>query len=155
MIHFIDESGWFLISFVIFILLAYKPIKNVILSFLDNKIASIKDALSKISSEKQDVENKLKMLEEEIQSAEKDLSNILLSTKLELEARYQEKCADLKRKLDFKYESMSSYLLQSQRDSITKIEQKFLSLVIKEVTEIITSHQNSKLDLKILKNDSI
>lgn len=155
MTHFIDESGWFLISFLIFILLGYKPIKRMILSFLDSKIDSIKDALSKISSAQQDVENKLKMLEKEMQSSEKDLSNILLSTKLELESQYDDKCADLKRKLDFKYESMSSYLLQRKRDSVVQIEQQFLNLVIKEVTAVINSHQNSRLDLKILKNDTI
>lgn len=43
--NFLNEDFWLAISFIIFVILIYRPVKNIILKFLDSKILGIKEQI--------------------------------------------------------------------------------------------------------------
>ena len=54
-----NATLWVAISFIIFIILVFKPIKNMMLTNLDNKIAELKSQLSESKKLKEDAEKLL------------------------------------------------------------------------------------------------
>ena len=53
--EFFDEQFWLAVSFIVFILLAYRPLKNVILKSLDDKINAIKNQVFEAQKLKSDM----------------------------------------------------------------------------------------------------
>ena len=54
-----NATLWVAISFIIFVILVFKPIKNMMLTNLDNKIAELKSQLSESKKLKEDAEKLL------------------------------------------------------------------------------------------------
>ena len=52
-----DSTLWVAISFVIFIILVFKPLKNMMLVSLDSKITELKSQLEESKKLKEDAEN--------------------------------------------------------------------------------------------------
>ena len=70
MIHWLDESFVMAICFVIFVYIAYRPIKKVILNTLDTKIDQIKQQLHDTEQLKTDAKLLLTQIQQEISSFE-------------------------------------------------------------------------------------
>ncbi|MFK7974163.1 MAG: hypothetical protein AB8B66_04820 [Rickettsiaceae bacterium] len=70
MIHWLDESFVMAICFVIFVYIAYRPIKKVILNTLDTKIDQIKQQLHDTEQLKADAKLLLTQIQQEISSFE-------------------------------------------------------------------------------------
>lgn len=63
---FLDEKFWLAISFVIFIYFAYRPVKKIVLSSLDNTIDSIKKYLLEAENLKKDASLMLQEIEKKV-----------------------------------------------------------------------------------------
>lgn len=119
--YMIDEKFWLAISFVIFVLLVYKPIKNALLKFLDSEINKIKNDITdaiKLKSEATDLNNHFTTL---LAEAHQNYNKIISESK----EQNQKLWDDSKKELD---------LLIYRKEQ--EIAQKISSLEINAVSEI-------------------
>ena len=79
MVHFFDESLVIAICFIIFIYLAYRPIKKAIVASLDARIDEIKTKLAETEALKQEAKLLLDEIKQEMEAFEARKKSILES----------------------------------------------------------------------------
>lgn len=77
--HFMDESFWIAVSFIIFLYFAYRPIKKAIIQSLDAKIEEVKKHLEETEKLKQEASDLLTEVKEEMVNFEARRTQILES----------------------------------------------------------------------------
>jgi F-type H+-transporting ATPase subunit b len=151
--HFLlDEEGWLAICFVVFVVLSYRPIKNAILSFLDNKIDLIKKEASESHRLKLEAEEELKILQEEFEILEKKHAEALSKAKQEMSQNLKERCQEFDHNMEYRKNAAFQSLEQLKIDSTRKIEQGFLEIVLRVISDYTSSKQSGNLDCSIFDN---
>ena len=151
MTHFLDESFVVAICFVIFVYLAYRPIKKSILASLDSRIADIKTKLEETEKIKMDA----KLLLEEIER-EMDNFEIQKKTILQNAAKTTEKLIALKAKeIELSLERTKNSAIASIDNKASKASDamrvEFMNSVLLMVkTYLAETKNNSVSDEEIL-----
>jgi F-type H+-transporting ATPase subunit b len=151
--HFFDESFWLAISFIIFVYLAYKPVKNSILKSLDSKIDEIKMRVQEAENLKIEASALLEKTKNEI----RNLDN--LKIKILNEATEQAKIVADKRSEEInllldqrKIEALNSIEYQKTQSCLT-ISAEFAALTTKLAAEYFKeSNNNNSSDTEIAQN---
>ncbi len=140
-----DERFWFAICFLIFVYLVYRPIRNMILKSLDNKIAIIKNQIS----EAEKLNEEMTLL---FQDTEKQIENIgILREKMLKDAK---ETAD--NVIEKQNKEMDEFLENNKLETINLINRKKL-----ESSQILHAEFYDKMTelvaicVQSSKNDSI
>lgn len=149
--HFgIDEEGWLAICFVIFVILAYKPLKNAISSFLDGKIARIRKETEEAYELKRQAEEELKILQQELTKLEQMHAEALVKIKQEFEQNFKNSCKEYDHSISYRRDAALESLEQLKKEATRKIEQGFLEIVLGGIERYTLSNQSSALDIAML-----
>ena len=127
-----DEKFFFSISFVIFVLLTYKPIKRFIFSLVDDRIRSIKERFEEAYRIQDDSSQKLKYAESRVNEAVKYSSNSLSLIKQDAEVEIMKMSLELDQKIETL--KRNSYL------QMENIKSKRIAEVKLEIAEIAYKH---------------
>lgn len=73
----LNASFWLAISFCIFVFVAYKPIKNALLKYLDNEIANVVTSLADAKKLKEEAEEMVNSLKLSIKKLEQERLSIM------------------------------------------------------------------------------
>ncbi len=76
-----DEAFWFAISFVIFVILTYRPVKKAILCLLDSEILRIKKELEASEKLRLEAEKRLRHLQTDLANVKSQREAILQDAK--------------------------------------------------------------------------
>ena len=83
---FEDPKFWLLISFIIFLILMYKPFKSMMIGGLDTKIEEIKKNINYSLQSFNDSEKKLDEAQKQTSDLENKINELLSSAKLQAES---------------------------------------------------------------------
>ena len=83
---FEDPKFWLLISFIIFLILMYKPFKSMMIGGLDTKIEEIKKNINSSLQSFNDSEKKLDEAQKQTSDLENKINELLSSAKLRAES---------------------------------------------------------------------
>jgi len=83
---FEDPKFWLLISFIIFLILMYKPFKSMMIGGLDTKIEEIKKNINSSLQSFNDSEKKLDEAQKQTSDLENKINELLSSAKLQAES---------------------------------------------------------------------
>ena len=144
-----DATLWVAISFIIFIILVFKPLKNIMLVSLDNKILELKSQLEESKKLKEDAE---KLFAEQNQKYEETLIKI---KKLNEDAIYESKIIKKKIEQDIKntlfrkdkgFNQLSAQMeLKVREDLKNEIIKKTLHYTEFKIKKKLKKSHNSKL----------
>ena len=144
-----DATLWVAISFIIFIILVFKPLKNMMLTSLDNKILELKSQLEESKKLKEDAE---KLFAEQNKKYEETLIKI---KKLNEDAIYESKIIKKKIEEDIKntllrkdkgFKQLSAQMeLKVREDLKNEIIKKTLHYTEFKIKNKLKKSHNSKL----------
>ena len=144
-----DATLWVAISFIIFVILVFKPLKNMILTSLDSKIAELKSQLEESKKLKEDAERLL------IQQNKKYKETLIKIKKLNENAIYESKIIKKKIEMDIKnslsrkdksFNQLSSQMeLKLREDLKNEIIRKTLYYTEFKIKKKLRKSHNSKL----------
>ncbi len=144
-----DATLWVAISFIIFIILVFKPLKNMMLTSLDNKILELKSQLEESKKLKEDAE---KLFAEQNKKYEETLIKI---KKLNEDALYESKIIKKKIEEDIKntllrkdkgFKQLSAQMeLKVREDLKNEIIKKTLHYTEFKIKKKLKKSHNSKL----------
>ena len=144
-----DATLWVAISFIIFIILVFKPLKNMMLTSLDNKILELKSQLEESKKLKEDAE---KLFAEQNKKYEETLIKI---KKLNEDAIYESKIIKKKIEEDIKntllrkdkgFKQLSAQMeLKVREDLKNEIIKKTLHYTEFKIKKKLKKSHNSKL----------
>ena len=144
-----NATLWVAVSFIIFVILIFKPIKNMTLTSLDNKIAELKSQLNESKKLKEDAE---KLLTEQNKKYKETLIKI---KKINEDAIYESKIIKKKVEEDIKnsllrkekgFKQLSSQMeLKVREDLKNEIIKKTLIYTEFKIKKKLNKTHNSKL----------
>ncbi|WP_419234864.1 F0F1 ATP synthase subunit B [Rickettsia endosymbiont of Nabis limbatus] len=151
--HFLDESFWLAISFIIFVCLIYRPAKKAILKSLDTKILEVQERVLKAKKLKDDAKLLFEQTEEQIKNLEALQLQMTKENNEITEKIVQEKTKEIEEFLEHK-KIETIKLIESQKLLASKeLQDEFSDEVVKLVLEYFHSTKNNNLsETDIAKN---
>lgn len=150
--EFFDEKFWLAISFIILIYIAFKPIKNAILSSLDKKIESIKQELIEAETLKIEAVELLKQTKQKLEELDILKEQMIREAKIESEQLIKKKDEELELFLKHKKAESLQFINAKKRKAFNKEKDEFINSVVKLITEYFKASDNlSMSDFEIVK----
>ncbi|HJD66177.1 MAG TPA: F0F1 ATP synthase subunit B [Rickettsia endosymbiont of Bembidion nr. Transversale] len=143
--HFLDESFWLAISFIIFVYLIYRPAKKAILKSLDTKVLEVQERVLKAEKLKDDAKLLFEQTEEQIKNLEALQLQMTKENNEITEKIVQEKTKEIEEFLEHK-KVETIKLIESQKLLASKeLQDEFSDEVVKLVSEYFHSTKNNNL----------
>lgn len=139
---FADSHTWVLISFLLFVAIAFRFGKNVFLSKLDNRIDSIRNEIKTAESLRIEAQELLAQYQRKQRDAAKEAEDIITAAKSAAAIIRSEAEKDLQDLLVRKEAQLGERLKRMEDSAKTEIQSYAAELAVKATTEII----QSKLD---------
>ena len=151
---FSDPQFWVLVSFIIFVVLIFNPIKKILTKNLDDKIKQIKTdinnaeklkndtqvILSEIKKRQNEVKNEINLINEQ---AKERIGSIEKETHLKLQEQLNKKNAIAAAKID-----------QMTRDANLEIQQEITQISISASTDLLIKKLSDKDKQNIIKEST-
>lgn len=139
---FADSHTWVLISFLLFVAIAFRFGKNAFLSKLDNRIDSIRNEIKTAESLRIEAQELLAQYQRKQRDAAKEAEDIITAAKSAAAIIRSEAEKDLQDLLVRKEAQLGERLKRMEDSAKTEIQSYAAELAVKATTEII----QSKLD---------
>lgn len=151
--HFLDESFWLAISFIIFVYLIYRPAKKAILKSLDMKVLEVQERVLKAETLKDDAKLLFEQTKEQIKNLENLRLHMIKENNKITEKIVQEKTKEIEEFLERK-KVETIKLIESQKSLASKeLQDEFSDEVVRLVSEYFHSTNNNNLsETDIAKN---
>ena len=143
MMHFFDESFVVAVCFVIFVYLAYRPIKKAIIASLDARIEEIKQKLAQAEKLKADAKSLLDKVEKELGDFEVRKKDILESAQNSIERLVETRNKELSLLLARKKDSAIKAIDNEREKASDKLRSEFTETVLKLVKTYLTQTKNN------------
>ncbi len=143
MMHFFDESFVVAVCFVIFVYLAYRPIKKAIIASLDARIEEIKQKLAQAEKLKADAKSLLDKVEKELGDFEVRKKDILESAQNSIERLVETRNKELSLLLARKKDSAIKAIDNEREKASDILRSEFTETVLKLVKTYLTQTKNN------------
>lgn len=145
-----DAYAYYLLCFLLFVALAYRPISKFLKSFLDEKITEIKWNLESSINAKNELAKELAQLKKDLPFSHRNHEVMINSAEKEISAIYDSRCKDFKGILKFSEKTSIQRISQMEKQAITSIKAELLEKSISIVSKYFADQPNSELDLAIV-----
>ena len=151
MIHFFDESFVIAVCFIIFIYLAYRPVKKAIIASLDARINEIKEKLAKAERLKEEAKNLLDEVEKELDEFEARKKDIITSAQNSIERLVETKNKEISLLLARKKDSAIKAIDNEREKASNSLKLEFTETVLNLVKNyLIQTKNNAVSDQEII-----
>lgn len=145
-----DATLWVGISFLIFILLIFRPIKKQVLDNLDKKIIELKSDLEESKKLKNDAELLYEEHERKQEENIKKIENLKLSTKKEIESIKNRIQKDIESSIKRKKENFEQMTSQMELKMIDQLKSEILKKTIVFTETRIKRNLGNKHNKKLI-----
>ena len=151
MIHFFDESFVIAVCFIIFIYLAYRPVKKAIIASLDARINEIKEKLAKAERLKEEAKSLLDEVEKELDEFEARKKDIITSAQNSIERFVETKNKEISLLLARKKDSAIKAIDNEREKASDSLKLEFTETVLNLVKNyLIQTKNNAVSDQEII-----
>ncbi|WP_253308168.1 MULTISPECIES: ATP F0F1 synthase subunit B [unclassified Rickettsia] len=151
--HFLDESFWLAISFILFLYLLYRPIKKVILNSLDAKILEVQEKVLKAEKLKDDAVLLFEQTRKQLEILEVLRNQMLQEGQKHTEEIVKEKNKEIEEFLERKKIEVVKLIENQKNQASQTLQIEFCDQVIELVLAYFQSSKSTDfLDSDIAKN---
>ena len=143
MMHFFDASFVIAVCFVIFIYLAYRPVKKAILASLDARINEIKEKLSQAERLKEEAKSLLDEVEKELDEFEARKKDIITSAQNSIERLVETKNKEIGLLLARKKDSAIKAIDNEREKASDSLKIEFTETVLNLVKSYLVQTKNN------------
>lgn len=148
-----DAYAYYLLCFILFLFLTYRPISRGLNGFLDEKITAIKWHLESSINAKESLEKELAELKKDMPFAHRKHEEMIESAKKEISSSYKARCKDLEEVLKFSEKTAIKRIEQIEKKAILDVKAQILEKSLFIVSKYFADQKNSDLDLAIVTNN--
>lgn len=153
MMHFMDESFWIAVCFVLFIVLTYRPIKKAIVNSLDSRINEIKQTMEQTQKLRDDARIILEQIELEMKSFESREKSILESAESSTARMVENKTKEIDMQINRMRDSATKSITTLKSKASRELQEEFTQHVMTLVrTYLAESNNNSTGTEEIVNN---
>lgn len=149
-----DSSFWVGVSFVLFLIVAYKLGAKVIVGGLDNKIQEIKDEIDNAERLRVEAQELLAQYQRKQRDAEKEAEEIVASAQKQAKEMQKSMQLELDELMARRETQLSDRLKRLEDSAISKIKNEAATVAMAATTEMIIQAMDAKTQ-KTMLDDSI
>lgn len=153
MMHFMDESFWVAVSFFIFIILAYKPIKQAITNSLDQRITEIKDTMEHTQRLRDDARMILEQIEIEMQNFESHKQVILDSAKSSTHRMVEGRTREIEMQISRMRDTAEKSIATMKTKASQELKEEFTQHVMMLVRDYLVKSDNNSTGTEEIVNN--
>lgn len=151
--NFFDESFWLAVSFIVFVYIAYRPIKKSILKSIDSKILEIKEQVQEAANLKKDAALFLEKAQAELANLDKFRQELVARTISDTDKIISERSLEMQSLLNMKQNEAVNALETQKTHTSAEIRGEFTELAIKIANKYLEqTNNNNASDLEIARN---
>jgi len=139
-----DEHIWLVISFILFLALAWRYGKGPVVKGLDGRIEEIQKEIATAESLRIEAQELLAQYQRKHRNAMKDAEKIIANAREHALATRRQAEEDLKNTLDRREQQLKERIVRMEQSAVQEIQSYAADLAMKAASEII----NDKLDKK-------
>lgn len=149
----IDEKFWLAISFVVFVLLVYKPAKLALLNFLDAEIAKVRKDIKEAADLKVESVEMVKHFSKLLEETNINRKNLIAQAKYLNQKALDESRIELEMMIDIKNRDIDQRITHLKQEAAKEISKMLTARSSKLVEEYISNEQKSlPTDVEIAKH---
>ncbi|MBN8512147.1 MAG: hypothetical protein J0L79_03840 [Rickettsiales bacterium] len=148
MMHIFDESFVIAICFIIFIYLAFRPVKKAIIASLDARIKEIKQTLSESEKVRSEAKQLLNSVEGELNNFEKKKTDLLANAQNSIERYVEIRNKEINDILERKKESALKSIEHETYKASSRMQSEFTNEVLDLVKKYLAKTKNNGIDDK-------
>ncbi|MDR0296967.1 MAG: ATP F0F1 synthase subunit B [Rickettsia sp.] len=153
MIQLFDEKFWLAICFLIFVYLVYRPIKNIILKSLDDKIIAIKNQVLEAQKLNEDMTLLFEDAVKQIQQIEVLREGMLKDGKEAANNLIEQQNAEIDKFLESKKLEIVDLMNRQKLEASQMLQSEFCNKMVELVAIYMQSTKNNSMsDSEIAKN---
>jgi|TARA_B100001750_G_scaffold174027_1_gene142224 F-type H+-transporting ATPase subunit b len=147
-----DEAFWVLIAFIIFVSIAFRPGKKMIVSALDERTEGIKKRLQ----EAENIVNEAKEIADtnakKLQDAKKEVEKILLEAKQDAEAQKKTILENLSNSMKRHENQLKDRIQKNEKEAIEALRKIISSISINASESFLRENIDDKLHKELIKH---
>ncbi|MBP7190279.1 MAG: hypothetical protein KA998_03445 [Rickettsiaceae bacterium] len=149
----IDEKFWLAVSFVVFILLVYKPAKAALIKYLDSEIAKIKKDIKEAADLKTESIEMVKHFSKLLEETNINRKNVIAQARYLNQKSLEESRIELEMMIDVKNKDIEQRINNLKQEASSEIAKMLTTRSGKLVEEYISREQKSlPTDIEIVKH---
>lgn len=148
MTHIFDESFVIAICFIIFIYLAFRPVKKAIIASLDARIKEIKQTLNESEKVRSEAKQLLNSVEGELNNFEKKKTDLLANAQNSIERYVEIRNKEINDILERKKESAIKSIEHETQKAGSRMQSEFTHEVLDLVKKYLAKTKNNGIDDK-------
>lgn len=149
----IDEKFWLAVSFVVFILLVYKPAKAALIKYLDSEIAKIKKDIKEAADLKTESIEMVKHFSKLLEETNINRKNVIAQARYLNQKSLEESRIELEMMIDVKNKDIEQRINNLKQEASSEIAKMLTTRSGKLVEEYISKEQKSlPTDIEIVKH---
>ncbi len=150
----LDESAWLTICFMIFVVISYRPLKKIILNFLDERIKEIKLEIDTANITKKNAQQDLEEFKKDLKFIEKHNEEMIRVAEIEIEKKFQERCIKFEKSLEYTRNAAKEHIELMQKNAVAAIEKEFLGKMLNVVSRHFENKNSAELDLAVVSTNA-
>ena len=147
-----DPQFWILVAFIIFILAVFKPIKKILISNLDIKIAEIKKSIDEAENLKNETQQTLSEIKKRQNNVKKEIANITNNAEKKIITIEQNAQTKLNDQINKRKDIAKIKIDQLTREANIEIHNYVAQTAIKAAIEIIRKKLNENEKQNLIDN---
>ncbi len=151
---FSDPQFWVAVSFFLFILAIFNPVRKILISNLDNQIGEIKNKIEEAENIKYEAQNTLDELIIREREVEKEIDELKINLSKKIEDLKKLSSKKLSEQIDKRKELAENKIEQIVRDTNLSIKDFISNAAIVSSTKILNKNLSSEKKIDLI-NDSI
>jgi len=151
---FSDPQFWVAVSFFLFILAIFNPVRKILISNLDNQIGEIKNKIEEAENIKYEAQNTLDELIIREREVEKEIDELKINSSKKIEDLKKLSSKKLSEQIDKRKELAENKIEQIVRDTNLSIKDFISNAAIVSSTKILNKNLSSEKKIDLI-NDSI
>lgn len=147
-----DTNIWVLISFVTFLILAFRLGKDSVLNALDGRIEKIREELKTAENLHIEAQELMAQYQRKHRDAMQDADKIVNAAKDQAKQIKKQADTDLKQSMERREDQLSARLKRIEENAVQEIQSYAADLAMNAATQIITDKLDKKTSEKLVDN---
>jgi F-type H+-transporting ATPase subunit b len=137
-----DTHFWLAVSFVILVILVYKPVKSNLLDYLDNRSIQIRNRLEELDVMRQEAANNLKLYQQKQKMIEQEINEILNNAENEIKKMHENADKEISAYINRRVSQVMEKISSTEQEVVNNLRQKAINEVVKVVEYKIRQDNN-------------
>jgi F-type H+-transporting ATPase subunit b len=145
-----DATFFVGLSFVLFVLAAWRPVSRAMTKALDSRAARIEAELAEAVRLREEAQATLAAYQKKLTDANKEAEEMLTSARAAAKRLEEEARAQIQRAVDARVQQANDKIAREEQEAVTAIQRKVVEIAVEAAKDILSDDMNDEANEKLI-----